>query len=154
MTSKHAEDAVPFINMTPLIDVLLVLLIIFMVASPLKLAQFKTRIPEPLDPKDLRITPRDLNLRVDLAGDETIKINGTEAGSLGDLSRLTGIIVETLKLRTELGTVDPSTGLVAKAVFVKAPRSIRYGSVAKLIDGIKGSGASPIGLQIDELDER
>jgi len=37
-------------------------------------------------------------------------------------------------------------------VFSKAPRSISYGDVAKVIDGVKGAGADPIGLQLDGLD--
>ena len=36
-------------------------------------------------------------------------------------------------------------------VFLRAPRELSYGSVAKVIDGIKGAGANPVGLQIDEL---
>jgi biopolymer transport protein ExbD len=37
-------------------------------------------------------------------------------------------------------------------VFIKAPRSLPYGDVVKVIDGIKGAGANPIGLQIDNLN--
>jgi biopolymer transport protein TolR len=154
MTDKKNNEALPCINVTPLIDVLLVLLIIFMVASPLKLARFKTRIPEPPLPSDRNLPAWDMNLRVDLSGDQTIKINGTDAGSLGNLSRLMGILSETISLRTTKGYIDPSTGLIAKTVFIKAPRSVKYGDVAKLIDGVKGSGANPVGLQIDELDEK
>ena len=44
--SHSGNDAVPYINVTPLIDVLLVLLIIFMVISPQKPHQFEAKIPE------------------------------------------------------------------------------------------------------------
>jgi len=37
-------------------------------------------------------------------------------------------------------------------VFVKAPRSIPYGEVTKIVDIIKGAGADPIGLQLDSLN--
>jgi len=154
MTDKKNNEALPCINVTPLNDVLLVLLIIFMVASPLKLARFKTRIPDPPLPNDHNLLPWDLNLRVDLSGDQTIKINGIDAGSLGDLSKLMGKLSETIRLRTAKGQIDPGTGLIAKTVFIKAPRSVKYGDVAKLIDGVKGSGATPVGLQVDELDEK
>jgi biopolymer transport protein ExbD len=40
---------------------------------------------------------------------------------------------------------------IEKTVFIKAPKSTSYGDVAKVIDGIKGSGARPVGLQIDGL---
>ncbi len=44
--------AVPYINVTPLIDVLLVLLIIFMVITPLKPSRFKADIPTQRDPNE------------------------------------------------------------------------------------------------------
>ena len=40
---------------------------------------------------------------------------------------------------------------IEKTVFIKAPRSIPYGEVARVMDGLKGSGADPIGLQLDDL---
>jgi biopolymer transport protein ExbD len=41
---------------------------------------------------------------------------------------------------------------VLKTVFIKAPRTIPYGAVARVIDGVKGAGAEPLGLQIDDLN--
>ena len=41
---------------------------------------------------------------------------------------------------------------IEKTVFIKAPRSMDYGSVAKVIDAVKISGADPISLQIDDLE--
>ena len=38
-----------------------------------------------------------------------------------------------------------------RPVFIKAPRALDYGLVVKVIDGIKGAGADPIGLQLDDL---
>jgi biopolymer transport protein ExbD len=37
-------------------------------------------------------------------------------------------------------------------VFIKAPRAIAYGQVTKVLDGLKGAGAEPIGLQLDDLN--
>jgi biopolymer transport protein ExbD len=45
----------------------------------------------------------------------------------------------------------PDSQRVEKTVFIKAPRSITYGEVARVMDGLKGSGANPIGLQLDDL---
>ena len=47
----------------------------------------------------------------------------------------------------------PADRRIEKTVFIKAPRSILYGEVARVIDRVKGAGANPIGLQIDELIE-
>ncbi len=41
---------------------------------------------------------------------------------------------------------------IEKTVFIKAQRSLPYGEVVKVIDGIKGAGANPIGLQLDNLN--
>src|SRR2546422_8776466 len=51
------KRAKPFINVTPLIDVLLVLLIIFMVVSPLKQARFVAKLPAPPNPPDRPLPP-------------------------------------------------------------------------------------------------
>ena len=49
MSTVEENRAVPCINVTPLIDVLLVLLIIFMVVTPLKPSRFRALIPTPLE---------------------------------------------------------------------------------------------------------
>jgi biopolymer transport protein ExbD len=40
-----------------------------------------------------------------------------------------------------------------KAVFIKAPRTLPYGEVVKVIDVVKQSGGQPIGLQIEDLEQ-
>ena len=45
----------------------------------------------------------------------------------------------------------PDKERIEKTVFIKAPRSLTYGEIARVIDGLKGSGAEPIGLQLDSL---
>ena len=52
MGSAKGNRAVPFINVTPLIDVLLVVMIIFMVITPLKPSRFKADIPTQRDPNE------------------------------------------------------------------------------------------------------
>jgi biopolymer transport protein ExbD len=49
--------------------------------------------------------------------------------------------------RTDLKDEDR----IEKTVFVKAPRAAKYGDVVKVIDAIKGAGANPVGLQVDDL---
>ena len=51
--------------------------------------------------------------------------------------------------RTDL----PEDDRVEKTIFVKGPRSIKYGAVIRAIDSVKGAGANPIGLQIDDLPQ-
>src|SRR5688572_25008585 len=64
----------PNINVTPLIDVLLVLLIIFMVISPLKPSDFKTKIPQ--EPKDEgKVTDNFYTLVVTINSDYSLRLN-------------------------------------------------------------------------------
>jgi biopolymer transport protein ExbD len=161
---KGSTTAEPYINVTPLIDVLLVLLIIFMVVTPLKPSRFKADIPTQRDPnEDLsKLKPNPLTLVVSIASDLSIKLNAESLGSVND----TAPLAQRLRLvfdqrkdqraykigfenRTELKEEDR----IEKTVFVKAPRAAKYGDVVKVIDAIKGAGASPVGLQVDDLPQ-
>ncbi|HLA94500.1 MAG TPA: biopolymer transporter ExbD, partial [Pyrinomonadaceae bacterium] len=58
MSSGGAKGAVPNINVTPLIDVLLVLLIIFMIITPVKPSKFEAKVPaEPKNQQNLDVKP-------------------------------------------------------------------------------------------------
>ena len=151
----------PNINVTPLIDVLLVLLIIFMVAAPLKPHRFLTKVPS-LPHKDDNIRPNIATLVVTIEPDRTLKLNSlAQMGTVDDLSplhaKLTSIFAERTKARAYrldmVARLDlPESERIEKTVFIKAPRSITYGEVIRVMDGLKATGASPIGLQLDALN--
>jgi len=46
----------------------------------------------------------------------------------------------------------PEEVRIEKTVFIKAPRALPYADVVRVLDSLKGAGASPIGLQIDDLN--
>ena len=152
----------PSINVTPLIDVLLVLLIIFMVAAPLKPHRFLAKVPsEPINNPDIK--PHIHTLVVTIEPNRKLKLNQLEddMGTVDDLSKLNLRLVSLFQerqrnraYRPEMATrVDlPDSERVEKTVFIKAPRNIPYGEVARVMDGLKGSGANPIGLQLDGLN--
>jgi biopolymer transport protein ExbD len=150
----------PNINVTPLIDVLLVLLIIFMVAAPLKQARFLTKVPS-IPHNDLNIHPNILTLVVTIEPDRTLKLNQMPGmGTVDDLSplnaKLMWIFAERTKLRAyradAYARLDlPERERIEKTVFIKAPRGMKYGEVMRVMDGLKATGADPIGLQLDVL---
>src|SRR3982750_2932069 len=101
--SKSKSTAVPYINVTPLIDVLLVLLIIFMVVTPLKPSRFKADIPTQRDPnEDLsKLKPNPLTLVVTIGSDLQIKLNQDALGSVNDPTPLAQKLLITFKERKE-----------------------------------------------------
>lgn len=148
------EGATPHINVTPLIDVLLVLLIIFMVITPLKPSRFEAKIPaEPKDEEQQTvIKPNPLTLVVAINRETRgITLNNEPYGDVSDTNKLSERLREIFKERENNGVFREGTNEVEKTIFVKAPRSIRYGDVVRVIDAAKMVGASPIGLQIDDL---
>lgn len=159
MSSASNSDtgATPYINVTPLIDVLLVLLIIFMVISPLKPSRFQAQVPAEPKPEDQQSKPKPnpLTLVVSITGPEKkIKLNQDEMGDVTDTSALASRLSQVFKDRESGGVFKEGTNEVEKTVFIKAPRLVKYGEVVKVIDAVKGSGATPIGLQIDDLPDQ
>ncbi len=161
---KGSTTAEPYINVTPLIDVLLVLLIIFMVVTPLKPSRFKADIPTQRDPnEDLsKLKPNPLTLVVSIAADMSIKLNQDSLGSVNDTTPLSQRLLQVFQQRKdqraykvgmEMRTDVKEEDRIEKTVFVKAPRTMKYGDVVKVIDAIKGAGANPVGLQVDDLPQ-
>jgi len=161
MSERHASTIpAPSINVTPLIDVLLVLLIIFMVAAPMKPHRFTAKVPSTPDGRILPPDSRTLVVTVDL--DRSLKLNGlTDMGTVDDMSKLNQKLISLFEervrnrvYRDEMATRSdlPEKDRILRTVFIKAPRTLPYGEIARVIDGLKGSGAEPIGLQLDGLD--
>ncbi len=151
----------PLINVTPLIDVLLVLLIIFMVAAPLQPHRFAAKLPSEPDGRVLPPDPQ--TLVVTIEADGTLKLNGlsNDMGTVEDPSKLSNFLISLFKERKTnhvyraemLSRTDMAEDYrIEKTVFIKAPRSIPYGQVARVIDGLKDAGAEPVGLQLDNLN--
>ena len=149
------EGAVPRINVTPLIDVLLVLLIIFMVITPVKPSKFEAKVPaEPKDEQQVEVKPNPLTLVVAITREtRAISLNNESAGTVDDTTALTGKLSEIFKLRESNGVFREGTNEVEKTIFIKSPKLAKYGDVVKVIDAAKMAGASPIGLQIDDLTQ-
>ena len=159
---RSSTTAEPYINVTPLIDVLLVLLIIFMVVTPLKPSRFQADIPTQRDPnEDLsQLKPNPLTLVVSISPDLQIKLNQDSMGSVNDTAPLAQRLALVFQQRKEQRAYKvgmearadvKEDDRIEKTVFVKAPRASKYGDVVKVIDAIKGAGANPVGLQVDDL---
>jgi len=148
-------EATPNINVTPLIDVLLVLLIIFMVITPVKPSRFEAKVPaEPKNQQNLDVKPNPLTLVIGINNaTKAVTLNNEAAGDVSDASALTSKLQEIFKQRENNGVFRENSNEIEKTVFIKSPKSMRYGDVVKVIDAAKMAGASPIGLQVDDLTD-
>jgi biopolymer transport protein ExbD len=154
-TGGGGEGAAPHINVTPLIDVLLVLLIIFMVITPLKPSRFEAKVPaEPKDEQQVNVKPNPLTLVVAINRDsKAVTLNNEPFGDVSDTEKLTNKLREIFKERENNGVFREGTNQVEKTIFIKSPKLVRYGDVVRVIDAAKFAGAEPIGLQIDDLTD-
>ena len=158
---KTSSTPQPNINVTPLIDVLLVLLIIFMVAAPLRPHRFLAKLPAEPQP-ELPAPPDEHTLVVTIEPDRTLRLNSlSDMGTVEDPSKLAAKLIALFDERTRNKVYRaemrdrlhlPEQVRVEKTVFIKAPRGMRYGEVMHVMDGLKATGAEPIGLQLDGLN--
>lgn len=156
MSSGGSKDeATPNINVTPLIDVLLVLLIIFMIITPVKPSRFEAKVPaEPKKQENLVVEANPLTLVISIRpADRSIMLNQEAAGTIDDPSALTNRLKEIFRQRTTEGVFRENSNQIEKTVFIKSPTSVKYGDVVKVIDAAKEGEAEPIGLQVDDLSE-
>jgi biopolymer transport protein ExbD len=136
--------------------------------------RFLLPIPHLQDPNEdiLKSKPNPNLLRVTLSTDQELKLNtggyevgvftGTEqaVGTASDASVLSQTLARIFRQRKEQHlyktVMETRTDIsederVEKTVVIKAYRSCRYGEVIKIIDVVKGAGANPIILQLDDV---
>ena len=124
------------INVTPMADVMLVLLIIFMVITPMLQKGVSVELAQTTNPVDMQ----------DADAEDAVLLSVTRDGKffLGAddvrLEELPGLVVNIL------------TGRLDKTVYVKSDFRARYGDVVAVVDTVRAAGVDRIGLLTERLD--
>ena len=127
MVTNKKGKLVSEINVTPLVDVMLVLLIIFMVSAPMMKEGMKVDLPEV---QARALQTQDQDLVITIGKDKKVDINGSAI----DLPRLDVILDQIRQQRR----VD--------SVFLQADASVSYGYVVEVMALIRATGLTKIGL--------
>ena len=124
------------INITPLIDVLLVLIVIFMVITPVTPKGLEAAVPSPAPPSPELSKPAQESLVLSVGRDGAITLNHSSVNSMAELASNLHDIFKTRNDRT---------------IFVQGAGNLDFDVIAHVIDTAVGSGASRIGLLTDEI---
>jgi len=126
------------INVTPMADVMLVLLIIFMVVTPMLQKGQSVDLARTRNPVDMKEADRDDAVLVAITRDGKFWLNQDRV----NIDDLAAKVNDLLATRLE------------KTVFVKSDFRAKYGDVVQVIDGIRNAGVDRVGLLTERLDDQ
>jgi len=131
-----SKGAIAEMNVVPLIDILLVLLIIFMVITPLTPHGLEAIAPQPPDKNKPPPPEQDRTVVIIIEKDKSMKLNNEST----DEQRLGPRLDEIFKTRAE------------RVVFVKGDPNLEFQYIARAIDIAKGSGIDKVGLMTPKVE--
>jgi len=134
LRSRRTVSTLGEINVTPLVDVVLVLLLVFMVTAPMMSRGIDVSLPVANQPE----TEREERI--------TVSINAQERIFVGDRPINLQLLEDTVRGMME--------GRTHKVVYLRADESIRYGRVITVIDKLKSAGVELVGFAYSLPEEK
>ena len=135
---RRVSSSLSEMNVVPLVDVMLVLLIIFMVASPMIQRGIDVRLPVATRASQISGERVYVTLRRDFPQKQTVRL-GTDEIRMSALG-------ERVRQRME-ASAD-------KKVYLQGERGVMYDDIVKIIDVLKAAGVSDVGLVTDVPERR
>jgi biopolymer transport protein ExbD len=127
--SKYTVEQNSEINVTPFVDVMLVLLIIFMVAAPLASVSVEVNLPTAVAPVQQN-PPKPVYISIQSDGDVFIGDFPTDIGVLGE------------ELNRQIGTRNPTE----ERIFIRGDRDVRYGTFMQVMNALQDHGYYSVAL--------
>ncbi len=134
--NRHRRGVMSEINVTPMVDVMLVLLIIFMISAPLLTVGVPLDLPQ-TQAKSLDADKEPLTISVNLQG--RVFLQNTEIGVDEVVSKLKAI-------------VEARPAGMEERIFVRGDRKIEYGTVMKLMGQLSSAGFKRVAL-VTEVEQ-
>ena len=131
-----APDLMPDINVVPMADIMLVMLIIFMVITPMLQKGFSVEMAKTDNPRDMKDADKDDAVVMAVSRDGRFYLGNQQI----PLEQVVEKISEMLE------------GRLDKTVYVKSDARARYGDVVKMVDEIRAAGVDQIGLLTDQRE--
>jgi biopolymer transport protein ExbD/biopolymer transport protein TolR len=132
----QAADVMSAPNVIPMADIMLVLLIIFMVVTPMLQKGMTVEMAKVNNPEDMPNADKDDAVIVAVTRDGGIFLGTTRT----DLSGIASLVS------------DQISGRMDKTVFIRSDSRAKYGDVVKLVDEVRAAGVDNVGLLTDKIE--
>jgi biopolymer transport protein ExbD/biopolymer transport protein TolR len=137
-TKHHAPPPVADINVTPMVDVMLVLLIIFMVITPMLSKGVSVDMVKTKNPIAMQAADKSDAVLISVTRDGKVYLGADQ------------VAAEDLPPKVK----DLLTNKLDKTVFLKADQRANYGKVVDVVDNLRAAGVDQLGLLTEQLTEK
>jgi biopolymer transport protein ExbD/biopolymer transport protein TolR len=124
------------INVTPMVDVMLVLLIIFMVITPMLQKGQNVQMAKTNNPIAMEDADKEDAVLVAITREGKVWLDVEQIGNVGDLGP---------KVQEKL------EGRSSRQIFIKADQGVRYGVVVEVVDAVRAAGVDQVGLLTEQI---